>query len=216
MSDEDSIDRVLRELGAAEAPEGMERRVRLALQQLPSQAGARGWWTERVWAVGVAATAVLLVVIVPVAMRRSTVANKPRAAAAMASGAPAGGESAKARVATDALKREKNGVEPDTTRHPAPSVISSVADRRVEGHVRGKAEVTARKGEMADASFAPSLVAPALPMTRQEQLLVRVVHQGDRAKVALLDARVRDAELVAEKADYDLFFKPPELPKQDQ
>ena len=59
---------------------------------------------------------------------------------------------------------------------------------------------------------APSKPAPPMPLTDQEKLLLRLVHKGDPIELAMLDPKFRSSEEANSRADFDRFFAPPPLP----
>jgi hypothetical protein len=55
---------------------------------------------------------------------------------------------------------------------------------------------------------APSHPAPPLPLTAQEQLMLRIIRRGDPTQLAQLDPLQRQAALVRERAQVSKFFNP--------
>ena len=61
-------------------------------------------------------------------------------------------------------------------------------------------------------TLATSHPAPPLPLTEQEQLLLRIVHKGDPIELASLNNDFRDRQPVRDAEDFQRFFKPPAAP----
>jgi hypothetical protein len=62
---------------------------------------------------------------------------------------------------------------------------------------------------------APSMPAPPLPLTREEQLLLRVVKTGAPEEIAMLDAAQRERAEAVGKAEVQRFFEPPETKAEE-
>ncbi len=61
-------------------------------------------------------------------------------------------------------------------------------------------------------SLAPSQPAPPLPLTPQEQLLMRVLHRRDPEPLTDLNGELRAKREAEQLADFDKFFKDPPQP----
>jgi hypothetical protein len=61
-------------------------------------------------------------------------------------------------------------------------------------------------------TVAASHPAPPLPLTQQEQLLLRIVHKGDPIELASLNNDFRDRQPLRDAEDFQRFFKPPAAP----
>jgi hypothetical protein len=61
-------------------------------------------------------------------------------------------------------------------------------------------------------TLAASHPAPPLPLTEQEQLLLRIVHKGDPIELASLSNDFRNSQPIRDAEDFQRFFKPPASP----
>ena len=55
-----------------------------------------------------------------------------------------------------------------------------------------------------------------MPLTEQEQFLLHMIHKGDPVELAMLDPKSRNSEFADSKAEFELFFKPPEPNRTSQ
>jgi len=61
-------------------------------------------------------------------------------------------------------------------------------------------------------TLAASHPAPPLPLTEQEQLLLRILHKGDPIELASINNDFRDQQPIRDAEDFQRFFKPPDAP----
>jgi hypothetical protein len=202
---EEAIEKVLAGLRDAEVPEGMERRILDALENVELVRVGSVWhrllplWflapagaMTRVLVCGAALVGVVVVVFAASAIHH-------------AGSLPV---QSKKEIAPERL----SPVSPSVV--DAPSVAaSSSRERRAGLRVRsavGKTQLvqtvdsedSVALSEMRAASFP----APPMPLTEQERLLLRIAHKGDPVEVALLDPNQRNLQEMKEKAEYQSFF----------
>lgn len=188
MRPDEAMERVLAGLRDAEAPVGMERRILERLENVGELRGRTSW--RPLWLVGcgVLAAAILIAFAIPAVHRPGhDPVRGDDVAARVVAGRDAVVESARSSVGK---KRVSGG---------AASVSSQ--KQILVGDAQGDQDSVAMS-EMRAASFP----APPMPLTDEEKLLLRMVHQGDPVELAMLDPKVealRDAE---EKAEFQRFF----------
>lgn len=175
---DEAVEKMLAGLREAEAPMGMERRILEAVRDR-AEVGAgigRGW----VWAGGMA---VMVVGCLMVGM----------------------------------LHRSGSGVVPVGVRTAevgwtAPAVATEVAARPAGKATRSRGRSRLRRVAV-DADLvaeremrASSKVAPPMPLTEEEQLLVRVAQKGDPEEVAMLRSELRAKQDADGKTEFERFF----------
>jgi hypothetical protein len=176
---DDAIDKVLAGLRDAAAPEGMERRIREALEARAAAARREwGWRLPLLCGVGLAAVVAVMMIAggtrrpSPV-VRNSTSGAPPRAFAAAAPLAPMGEEK------RSTIRRKR----------------SSALDRER----RGEARAMRTDGN----SVEVSMVAPPLPLSQQERLLLQIARRGEPEDVPVLDPD----ELARREAEAEARFR---------
>lgn len=201
MRPEEVLDTVLAGLRDVEAPVGMERRILERLENVAEVRGRAGWrplWLVGIgrmglaWGLGcgVVAAAVLIALAIPAGHRPGH--------------DPVRGDDVGAKVAV----RGKAAVSAERFegKRPVLAGMSSVPEQKVRG-VAAVAAVQEDEDSVAMSEMrAASFPAPPMPLTDEEKLLLRMVHQGDSVELAMLDPKMealRDAE---EKADFQRFF----------
>jgi hypothetical protein len=186
---DEAMEKVLAGLRDVEAPVGMERRI---LERLENVAEVRraGW--RLLWLVGmgggVGAAAILIALAIPAVHLRGPVAVR---------GNDVGAKAVAGREAL--VENTRSSVEKKQVWGGVGSVSSQRG--RFAGDAQGDDDSVAMS-EMRAASFP----APPMPLTDEEKLLLRMVHQGDPVELAMLDPKMealRDAE---EKAEFQRFF----------
>ena len=55
--------------------------------------------------------------------------------------------------------------------------------------------------------MAPSQPAPPMPLTKQEKLLLRLVHKGDPVELAMLNPELRARQIAEGRAEFQRFFE---------
>ena len=197
---EEAIENVLAGLRDVDAPAGMEGRILGALEERASARPGSGW---RVWPmmpgvpVGVRyvvcgfALAGLLAIGVP-ALRRI--------------GQMKTDEVRRRIVSTAAPETAAKGAPFQTTRPDSQS--REVARVRGVKHAISGAVAGATDSVAVSEMLAPSFPAPPMPLTEQEQLLLRIAHKGDPVEIAMLNPVVRDEREREEKAEVKRFFEP--------
>jgi hypothetical protein len=198
---DEAMEKVMAGLRDVEAPVGMERRILERLENVAEVRGRADWrqlWPGRtgvVWGLGcgVVAATILIALAIPVVHRRGPVAAR---------GNDVGAKVLAGREAVVSAG-EFHG------KRPVLAGVSSVSQQKV----RGVAAVAAVQGDEDSVAMsemrAASFPAPPMPLTDEEKLLLRMVHQGGPVELAMLDPRLealRDAE---EKADFQRFFAKP-------
>ena len=221
MRDADqAIESVLTGLRAAEASQGIEKRILRALEERAAEKDARRSWSN--WVVmpryagllagGVAVAGMLAVaLLLPLKHRMRQVAvNGQRVGVSTAS--------------ESLVSRGENGVsqrqnpQGEGKFHGTAQAVpwSKAANSTSSGvEVQGSQEASGTDGIpdydalAVSEMLAPSKPAPPLPLTRQERLLARVVHKGEPEELAALKPDVRAKQMEISKAEFQEFFEPP-------
>ncbi len=228
---DEATERVLRELGGAEAPEGMERRVLARVELAAGEGRTRfgGGFAAMPW-YGLALAAALLMVVGGFAwrgelVRRGARVRVPVTTARMGSRAGASaqvaGNAVRGTVAGDAGRGTAAG---DAARGAAAAAVGGgralgiggrrefpAGRRREVAAGRGRAvavgEVsTARRLSVAGLQNRP---APEEPLTEEERMLLRIARRGRPEEYAALNMGVQEARMSAETAEFGKFFEPP-------
>jgi hypothetical protein len=204
---EEAIDKVLTGLRDVHAPAGMEGRILGVLEEKASARGGLGWRMWRMWpevpagaryvACGVALAGLFAVALAIPAIRRigrpATRAKVNQVRGGLVSAAPS---EMTARDASISMGRQNSGPR-EMTKVPStnPAMIGE----------------TVRESDSVAVSemLTPSFPAPPMPLTEQEKLLLRIVHQGDPVEIAMLNPVLRDAQNREEEAEVKRFFEPP-------
>lgn len=199
---DDSIDKVLQALGAAEPPSGMNTRLlatldaaraeshrarrlrpRLSFPRLP---------TQRAATLGLAAAAVLAISVAPLLLHHNAATHLvPAAPAPVASlQLPRSQPSLAATIPATAHARSTRVSPParSTNKEPPSTALDNL--------------------------HATSFPAPPLPLTQQERLLRRIAHTGDPIELAMLDPERRAQGRLLGDQDFQAFFKPSPPPPQ--
>jgi hypothetical protein len=189
---DEAIDRMLKGLRDAEAPQGMERRI---LEVVSQSAPAHSRWTSvflkaQPWAIA-AAAAIVVSLAASLALHRNHQVDHAAATPKLHT-SPAV-TTAQTEVAATIIPQHKKslGVSLQTTTAPKTEAISD--------------EDALAISEM----LAPSKPAPPLPLTHQEKLLAEVVHHGAPEELATLRPDVRARQIEISKAEFHDFFEPP-------
>lgn len=184
----DAIARVVQGLREAKAPEGMEQRILRAMQERASEPrvrAARPW----IWSLGVATVAAAALIAV-------WVHRVPRK-----------------QVDQIAVKRTiENIVTPAVTHKVAGEtspLVRPAARPKVKLAEKPSSAPVSNEDELAMSEMmAPSQPAPPMPLTEQERLLLRAVHDHDPVELAMLEPEKRAAQFQKEKAEVKSFFEP--------
>jgi hypothetical protein len=200
---DDRVEKVLAGLRDIDAPPGMERRILDAIQDRASTPSRRGWrGLPPTW-----------LVASPLAGRSAM--RKVAFAAVMA-----------VAVAAAAIHWSDRGhgqsemmLSPARSQWPSTSKVFVKSERPVtppapNGRSRDKriCHVSGAVPEDEDVALremrAPSFPPPRLPLTKQERLLLRVVHTGDPEELAMLHEEMRAKKDAESKDEFQQFFEP--------
>jgi hypothetical protein len=203
---EDSIEKVMAGLRDSEPPSGMELRIFTAVQKRASERYKASWWqrtsTGMSWRLRgslLQSGAVLAAIVIVLSARfyrsgekspLSSITTSPRnltAAHPAESSFPTASATPEAEIKRPALIT--------TTPH------QSIHVQRVQS-IRAEDSLALRE------MMAPSHPAPPMPLTKEEKLLLRVVHKGDPAELAMLDPEVRARLIADSRAEFQKFFEP--------
>jgi len=187
-SDQD-LKRILNGLRDTEPPHAMQQRVLAAVAQREAMPSRVFPWSFAALAATAVIAAILAIHLMPHSTHSSRAANP----------LPEATVSQIAAAAPD----PKPSIPHVSTKIPAN--IPSVRTTRRTHQLLCDCDPTA----LAEAN-APSLPAPALPLTEQEKLLRRIAHHPDAVEVAELTSTGREARIAAESDDFKAFFTPPE------
>jgi hypothetical protein len=193
---DEAMERVLAGLRDVEAPVGMERRILKRLENVAEVRGGAGWkqlWLGRtglVWGLGcgVIAAVILIALAIPVVHRRGSVAVR---------GNDVGAKAVAGREA--AVERGRGSVGKKEVSRGTASVSSQTQVRVSDAQ---EDEDAVAMSEMRAASFP----APPMPLTDEERLLLRMVHQGDSVELAMLDPKMEALREAEEKEEFQRFF----------
>ena len=212
---EEAMEKVLAGLRDAEAPAGMERRILDQLDGLEERAAVRsrsGWrqmlpvWLvapARPVAVGSLVCGVALAGIFAVALAIPAIRRLGHAPA-QARKSPAPVRS----LALGASQAEAKGAQPAMSRADVRSLGKMTAKGKTNA---GSAEAVLDSDAVAlEEMHAPSRLAPPMPLTEQERLLLRLVHKDDPVELAMLetmlDSKLRALQDLKDKAEFQSFF----------
>jgi len=183
---QDAMDRVLTGLRDVSAPEGMEQRLRAAME---SRAAAKAGWQWRSWSIGLAA-AVVLVAAVVVSLRPHKVPTQAVEAVERPLALP---------TFAAALPTQKRNTE-----------ILRVAQNDLGRGVHG--DIAPPSVQAMDTGGIP---APPMPLTEQERLLLRLAHRTDATELTPLNAEARARQNAEFDAEFQEFFAPPVVAEID-
>lgn len=195
---EDAVSKVLTALKNAEPPPGMEDRILKALAQTeavrsgrqpprPIPMPARIWSFPPQLAYSLAATALIAIALGVWLAPRQAATRHPAPEVSSQTSVPAAfppvaGPKHQAAARIPSTRRPH-------TAHPLRPALTPVSP--------------------AEAQPAPeSFPAPEAPLTAQEKLLLRILHQGDAEELAALNPTLRAARDAEDAAEFDEFFKP--------
>ena len=198
---EEAIGKVLAGLKTSDAPVGMERRILKAVQDqaaAQSQTGLR--WLRPFWPVtsapivsrslvfGVALTGILAVAFTVPSLYR---VHRISEASSESKSAPTQ-EKRSAPAITNLIARTP----------PSRPVISAPVKKE-----KRRTSIVRRDDFLALREMrAPSRPAPPLPLTKQEKLLLHLVHTAGPEQLAMLDPEVRTKQEMERKAEFEKFF----------
>jgi hypothetical protein len=196
-----AIERTMAGLREVEAPEGMERRVMDAVRQRVAGGDARSAIVPAVFRDGRVWVAAACVVLVAAGI--ATAIRHERAAGVN------GGVVVVRPVQRDVL--EAAARLPGVVRGAVRGTASTRRDWRDYGVEQkiGAERISEEDALAVSEMLAPSMPAPAVPLTQQERLLVRILHKDDPEEIAMLEPTVwamRDEE---EKREFEGFFPKP-------
>ncbi|MCU1323134.1 MAG: hypothetical protein JWM43_2783 [Acidobacteriaceae bacterium] len=186
-STDDAMERILRGLREAEAPEGMERRILKGLEEgIAAEAvSSSGWLRMPVAGWGLGAAGLCALLLVAIGMYRTKLDSAHRTG--VAAGTP--------RAATRQPEGEQKAPQRVAAIEPQPRL-----------HVRRTVAVRSETALASDENVR-SLPAPPMPLTEQERLLLKVAHHhNDPELVAMLNPAVRAGREAEEQAEVAKFF----------
>lgn len=199
-SPEQAIQKVLSALGDAETSQGMERRILTALRNHESHSAPSRWHRlDSPWLIAHARIVTIsaacgLAAVVAATLMTPAIRHQNHAPAAPAQS-----------VASTSQPLPKT-----TALVSAQAPASNPIVRRTTAPHPAKAPHIDAEESLAEAEMrAPSQPAPPLPLTQQEQLLLRLVHASDPVELASLDSKAWAAQFARSKAQFDKFFAPP-------
>lgn len=198
---EQTIEKVLSGLKSIEAPPNLERRILRKLQDHASASAAQSWhrliqsWlAEHTRPIAISAAcgiASLLIVLMIPAVRHTGHATAPSAPSAQS-----------ALPAAQLPPTEMTAA----AKAPVPMPIA----RKTVTHHPNRAKPASAVDDLAEVEMrAPSRLAPPMPLTDQETLLLRLVHANDPVELASLDSKTWAERFARSKAQFDKFFAPP-------
>ena len=222
---EDAIEKVLAGLRDADTPAGMERRMLDGLEGRVAASAQMNWlrlrpmWMAmpkgsaamRTFGWGVAAAGMFAMVFALSVMRRGGhVPVTSKGDSAPVASVP---------VTSPVLAADKAELFPRQSGMRSETKASALETRLIRAAARSESDEAMAMDDMRTASFP----APPMPLTEQERLFLRIVHQGDPVEMAMLDPKQRSLQDLKEKAEYQRFFaRPPieqaapEQPMQEQ
>lgn len=192
---DDAIDKVLAALRDAAPPEGMESRITSRLEQ-HAHARPNSHWRALLagqslaaaWFRGAATGAAFaLLAVAAILALRHTPAPPPQQTALAPSAAHITPVS-----------------EPRTAPCPSPAVLRRTAPAAAHPTLLAQARVD---------TTAPSLPAPALPLTPQERGLVQIARTGDPKTLAAINPETEAKLLAQQSAEFEKFFTPAPAPQ---
>lgn len=202
--DDRAIDKVLAALRDAEPPAGMESRILDALDQhrsAPTSPTPRSWLLPRraglprAGLAGALAASLVLAALVGLTLLQPA---RQRSLPTPANHGP----STQPRPHPPAdLAATSHSNHSNSTRKPPPSPSLKTASA-------SQAPSRDLDALALSESLAPSLPAPPLPLTPQEQLLLRVLHRRDPDPLTDLNRELRAKQEAEQLADFDQFFNP--------
>ena len=212
---EEAIDQVLKGLRDVEAPEGMERRVLGRMEEMADRRseGTPGWIAGWRWIPRAGVLAAVLLMLAGVGglrwrMRGAAMEGRVVAPARQAGASPkqkvGGGKefAGSLRTALPVAHRSDGGERTERrglrTEGATPGATTTLEDE-------ARREESVAMAEMQ----APSLVAPSLPLTKEERLLQRAAQRGGADEMAALREEERAREGAASQAEFREFFGPP-------
>ena len=179
---EETIGKVLAGLRDTETPQGMERRILTTIEARASQRQAvnRRW----AWSVAMAGVvAVCLLMTIAVIYRHGQTLTQAQQVLPAKS----------AESTQEALLLTQRPIVP--TRTPA----------RTATHARNVQPISAEDAVLLSELRAPSHWTPEAPLTKEEKLLLRVVHTGDPQVIAMLDPEERARQEAVSEAEFQKF-----------
>jgi hypothetical protein len=195
---DEAVDKVFAAIRDAAAPEGMEARILQSLHQRASAASRQpasyaftsAWWGGAFTGAAAATLAAVLFLFASHFRSHSPLSDRTNSAAAY-NVAPRAVVTPASSVPRDTMRTPctRPAVLPLRPVPPTAAVRPLVADTRLE-------------------SAAPSLPAPALPLTAEERGLVQLVHTADPKTLATLTPETKAKLQAQEAAEFDKFFSP--------
>ncbi len=190
---DDAITQVFEGLRDVDVPVGMEMRILDGLEERTLTRGRLIWWPIPVsnLARGVAlAGVVIFALAIPAIRKLGHAPVQPKIA-----GTPVEAvSSVPFKVASEVAKRSSRELDV----------------RQMRGEKAHETELIRTSDSVAlSASFAPSLLAPPMPLTEQEKLLLRIAHKSAPVELAMLDLKLEATQDMEEKEEFQRFFERP-------
>jgi hypothetical protein len=198
----ETVDRVLACLRDIEAPEGMDHRIlramhaRAATSSEPRRAASP--LTPKFWLAATASAAIVIIAI----WWSASVHRPPLHDLA---------------TNTTTTAKPNTVLAPKRQADPAAHPASPTRPQHVAASVQTQATKPAEASEPEALSdtLAASHPAPPLPLTEQEQLLIRILHKGDPVELASLNNDFRGRQTIEDTEAFQRFFKQQPSPAQN-
>jgi hypothetical protein len=204
----DSVERVLAGLRDIETPTGMDRRILAAMHQRAAANNnpARSSITSPLlW---LAATAAVIVAVT--LWWRTPSHPTPNLAI---HGQTTTLSTAQKAVAPSVARNETTGTICQSSKAGCPIYEAKRNEWDHSSEARTAAQELAPQTTPLPDTVAASHPAPSLPLTQQEQQLLRIVHKGDPIELASLNNDFRDRQPLRDAEDFHRFFKPSAPPQ---
>lgn len=210
MRDQD-LEAVLKALKTADIPPAIDQRILARLNAIETvRSPVRSWWFRMLTPVSLACLLVVCVVALNVmsvrgpASQRSAIGQSAPAQPAIASLVTGPAERKSAVVLTRSDVRAAQSPAGDQG-HGTPAVLS--------GPRFAAAGLPLPVSSSRGAADLPSMLAPPLPVTAQEKLLIQAATGPQEDQLAVLNPEIRERQLARSQEEYNAFFPKP-LPQE--
>jgi hypothetical protein len=215
---EEAIEKVLRGLGDADAPAGIERRILDGLEEREAARSGSGWrWMLPVWLVAPRRSGVVGVFVCGAALAGIFVAGLAVPGLRRLGHAPVQVGRNSASVGSPALA-DSEAAAKSADRASLRSSVRSPEKIKSEEERSAESAAAVVDGDSAalDDMHAASRPAPPMALTEQERLLLRLVHKDAPVELAMLDSKMRALQDSEEKTEFQRFFAQPAKPIQPE